>query len=162
MRRGTVVDTVAVAQSIDGALAEAEKVSGVSVDGATFSINGQSVKTHSSKGAVAIAEGDHVSHDDMDKAVNAASIVQLPNNQRVLEIISGGYSVEAKWKGIGCAITTAAASKLSEWLINKKVNDVKKMSEDELVKDVIGFEVNPGRAKCLTLPVRVIKRLWEN
>ncbi len=70
--------------------------------------------------------------------------------------------VEAKWKGIGCAITTAAASKLSEWLINKKVNDVKKMSEDELVKDVIGFEVNPGRAKCLTLPVRVIKRLWEN
>lgn len=96
MRRGTVVDTVAVAQSIDAALAEAEKVSGVSVDGATFSINGQSVKTHSSKGAVAIAEGDHVSHDDMDKAVNAASIVQLPNNQRVLEIISGGYSVDGQ------------------------------------------------------------------
>lgn len=70
--------------------------------------------------------------------------------------------VEVKWKGIGCAITTAAASKLSEWLVNKKVNDVKKISEDELVKNVIGFEVNPGRAKCLTLPVRVIKRLWEN
>lgn len=70
--------------------------------------------------------------------------------------------VEVKWKGIGCAITTAAASKLSEWLVNKKVNDVKKMSEDDLVKNAIGFEVNPGRMKCLTLPVRVIKRLWEN
>lgn len=96
MRRGTVVDVVAVAQSIDTALAEAEKVSGVSVDGATFSINGQLVKTHSSKGVTAIAEGEQVSHDDMNKAVSAASIVQLPNNQRVLEIIAGGYSIDGQ------------------------------------------------------------------
>lgn len=73
--------------------------------------------------------------------------------------VEKGILVEVKWKGIGCAITTAAASKLSEWLVNKKVDDIQKMSEDELVKNAIGFEVNPGRVKCLTLPVRVIMRL---
>lgn len=73
--------------------------------------------------------------------------------------VEKGILVEVKWKGIGCAITTAAASKLSEWLVNKKVDDIQKMSEDELVKNAIGFEVNPGRVKCLKLPVRVIMRL---
>ncbi|MDQ5914102.1 MAG: cell division protein FtsA [Patescibacteria group bacterium] len=96
VRRGSVVDTVAVAQSIDAALADAEKVSGVSVDGATFSMNGQHVKTYSSKGVAAIAEGEQVSHADLDKAMAAASIVQLPNNQRVTEIIAGGYSVDGQ------------------------------------------------------------------
>ncbi len=66
---------------------------------------------------------------------------------------------EVKWRGIGCAITTAAASKLSEWLVNKKMVEVQQMSEEELVKKAIGFEVNPGRVKCLTLPVRVVMKL---
>lgn len=70
-----------------------------------------------------------------------------------------GLIKEVKWKGIGCAITTAAASKLSEWLVNKKLVEVQQMSEEELVKKAIGFEVNPGRVKCLTLPVRVVMKL---
>lgn len=76
--------------------------------------------------------------------------------------VKDGVVVEAKWKGIGCAITTAAASKLSEWLVNKKIDEVKSKSEEELTRVAIGFEVNPGRVKCLTLPVRVIKKLWES
>lgn len=96
MRRGNVVDPVSVAQSIDSALAEAEKVGGVSVDGATFSVNGQSVMTQSSKGAASIENGDHVTNADVDHALNAASIVQLPNNQRLLELVPLGYSVDGE------------------------------------------------------------------
>lgn len=72
-----------------------------------------------------------------------------------------GIISDVKWKGIGCAISTAAASKLSEYLKGKKIQDLKKMSEDTLSKE-IGFTVNPGRVKCLTLPVRVVKKLWGN
>lgn len=68
-----------------------------------------------------------------------------------------GKLVQVKWMGIGCAISTAAASKLSEWLEGKKVAEVKKMNEDELV-ELIGFAVSPGRRKCLTLPVRVVMK----
>lgn len=80
-------------------------------------------------------------------------IVGKSANQRISQV---------KWKGIGCAITTAAASKLSEWLVGKNLDEIKKMSEEELVESGVGFTVNPGRSKCLTLPVRVLKKLVEN
>lgn len=96
MRGGNVVDPVSIAQAIDAALAEAEKVSRVSVDGATFSINGQSVMTHSSKGAVSIENSEHVTERDVDGALSAASTVQLPNNQRFLELLPLGYSVDGE------------------------------------------------------------------
>lgn len=73
----------------------------------------------------------------------------------------GKVITEVKWRGIGCAITTAASSKLSEYLQGKSLKDVQKMGEEELLKKAIGFEVNPGRMKCLTLPVKVIKKLLE-
>lgn len=94
MRRGNIVDLISVAQSIDSALAEAEKISGVSVDGATFSINGQSVMTHGSKGLSSIENGEYVSERDVDQALDAAAVLQLPNNQRLLELVPLGFSVD--------------------------------------------------------------------
>lgn len=72
--------------------------------------------------------------------------------------VTDGVIKDVKWKGIGCAISTAATSKLAEWLMGKKMEDVSKMTEEEF-KKVVGFEVNPGRMKCLTLPVRAIKKI---
>jgi len=74
-----------------------------------------------------------------------------------LEIID-----EVKWKGIGCAITTASASKLSEYLKGQALKVVQEMSEEELLEKGIGFSVNPGREKCLTSPVKVVKKLLES
>ncbi len=73
--------------------------------------------------------------------------------------IKDGIIVEVKWKGIGCAITTAASSKVSEYLTGKNLEKIKSMSEDEMVQDGVGFEVNPGRMKCLMLPVKVVKKI---
>ena len=70
--------------------------------------------------------------------------------------------VEVKWKGIGCAITTAAASKLSEYLQGRTLKELRGMSEEQLIKEAIGFEVNLGRVKCLTLPTRVVWKLLQN
>lgn len=73
--------------------------------------------------------------------------------------VEKGIVVDVKWKGIGCAITTAAASKLSEYLQGRTLKEVQKLSEEELLQKGIGFEVNPGRMKCLMLPVKVVKKL---
>lgn len=73
--------------------------------------------------------------------------------------IKQGKIAEVKWKGIGCAITTAAASKLSVYLQGVTLKELREMSEEELAKKGIGFEVNPGRIKCLMLPVKVVKKL---
>lgn len=76
--------------------------------------------------------------------------------------VKGGKIIEVKWEGIGCAITTAAASKLSEYLQGQALKDIQDLSEEELVKMGIRFEVNPGRMKCLMLPVKVVKKLLNN
>ena len=73
--------------------------------------------------------------------------------------VKAGKIVEVKWKGIGCAITTAAASKLSDYLQGQTLQDLQKMSEEEMVKMGVGFEVNPGRIKCLMLPVKVVRKV---
>ncbi len=73
--------------------------------------------------------------------------------------IEDGVIVDAKWKGIGCAITTAAASKLSEYLKGKSIESLRAMSDEEMAAKGIGIEVNPGRIKCLMLPVKVVRKL---
>lgn len=75
--------------------------------------------------------------------------------------IEGGKIVEAKWKGVGCAITTASASKLSEYLPGQLLSNLQNMSEDELAKEGVGFEVSAGRLKCLMLPVNAVKKLVD-
>ena len=69
---------------------------------------------------------------------------------------------EVKWKGGGCAIMTASASKLSEYLKGKSLEDIRKLGERELVEIAVGFSVNQGRIKCLTLPARVVKQILES
>lgn len=76
--------------------------------------------------------------------------------------IKEGIIVDVRWKGIGCAITTAAASKLSEYLKGRLLKSVQKMDEEDLLKKGIEFEVNPGRMKCLMLPVKVVKKILGN
>ena len=73
--------------------------------------------------------------------------------------VETGVVKEVKWRGVGCAISTASSSKLSEWLGGKTVSELRAMSEEELMKKV-EFEVGPGREKCLRLPVHVVKELF--
>lgn len=66
---------------------------------------------------------------------------------------------EVGWDGSSCVISSAVASKLSEWLKGKRVNELRKMDEKRLVEEALGWEVSPGRKGCLFLPVRVVKDL---
>lgn len=73
--------------------------------------------------------------------------------------VEKGKITEVKWRGNGCAITTASASKLSEYLQRKTLKEVQDMSEEDLLKNGVGLEVNAGRIKCLMLPVKTVKKV---
>ena len=105
---------------------------------------------HPSAGSGLVMEG-------RDSNASCGDMVQF--QLRIVSDSAGQRISEVKWKGIGCAITTAATSKLSEYLLGRKVEDIRKLGEEGLVEKAIGFEVNPGRVKCLTLPVRVVMKL---
>ncbi len=69
---------------------------------------------------------------------------------------------DVKWKGVGCAISTASASKLSEWLKGKMISEIANTSEEEIAELAIGFGVNPGRVKCLMLPIVAVKKILRS
>jgi|SaaInlStandDraft_6_1057023.scaffolds.fasta_scaffold45784_2 SUF system NifU family Fe-S assembly protein len=69
--------------------------------------------------------------------------------------IKDGIIEDAAFKGVGCALSTAAASMLMENLVGKKQEDVKKW-DGEKIEELIG-EVNPGRQKCVMLPLEAVR-----
>lgn len=101
-------------------------------------------------------QGEIMSPDYEGRDSNASCGDMVQFQLRIVGDLEDQTISEVKWKGIGCAITTAAASKLSEYLQGRTVRQLREMTEDQLIKTAIGFEVNPGRMKCLALPVRVV------
>ena len=67
---------------------------------------------------------------------------------------------EMKWRGVGCAISTAAASMLSEKVVGMNKKDLEKLGETGIIK-MLGGEINPGRMKCAMLAYRGLLRIFE-
>jgi nitrogen fixation NifU-like protein len=63
---------------------------------------------------------------------------------------------EAAFDGHGCAISQASADLLLESVIGKSVEDIKKMSKQDIL-DMLGIELGPVRLKCALLPLKIIK-----
>ncbi len=97
MRKGTVVDLAHVAQAVDKALEDAERMSGHHVNVATISVNGTHVIGMSSKGVVAVgAQGHEISEDDLARVEEAATVLQLPANREILEVAPRNYQLDGQ------------------------------------------------------------------
>ena len=68
---------------------------------------------------------------------------------------------EMKWQGVGCAISTAGASMLSEKVIGMNKEDLEKFGESGVV-EMMGGEINAGRMKCATLAFRGLLKVFNN
>jgi nitrogen fixation NifU-like protein len=68
---------------------------------------------------------------------------------------------EMKWRGVGCAISTAAASMLSEKVVGMDKRGLEKLGETGIIK-MLGGEINPGRMKCAMLAYRGLLKVFEN
>lgn len=65
-----------------------------------------------------------------------------------------------KWKGVGCAISTAAASMLSEKVVGMTKVDLEKFGEEGII-ELLGGEINAGRMKCATLAYNALLKVFE-
>ena len=70
------------------------------------------------------------------------------NNQNQIE--------DVKYKGEGCAISTASMSLLSKKLIGMDFEEAKKLI-DEDVYELIGVKISPGRINCAMLSINAFK-----
>ena len=63
---------------------------------------------------------------------------------------------EAAFSGQGCAISQASADLLTEAVVGKTLDEVKKLSKDDIL-ELLGIELGPVRLKCALLSLKVLK-----
>ena len=73
-----------------------------------------------------------------------------------LRVDGSGKVADGRFDGKGCAISQASADLLIESIIGKPVEDVKKLSKQDVL-DLLGIELGPVRLKCALLSLKVLK-----
>ena len=73
-----------------------------------------------------------------------------------LRVDETGKVTDGRFDGKGCAISQASADLLIESIIGKPVEDLKKLSKQDVL-DLLGIELGPVRLKCALLPLKVLK-----
>lgn len=97
VRKGTVVDIENTVSAVTAAADEAERISGVNVDGATLSINGAHIVSAISRGIIAIGNNNReISEQDLARAEEAATVMQLPPNREIVQIFPRRYTVDGQ------------------------------------------------------------------
>lgn len=78
-----------------------------------------------------------------------------------LKLDADGKVTDARFDGVGCAISISSASMLLETLKGKSIDEIKKIDK-EVIFDLLGTEVGPGRIKCALLPLKTLHIGIEN
>lgn len=70
--------------------------------------------------------------------------------------LDNGHVKEVKYNGMGCAISQASASMLTELVQGKNLDEVRKISKEDILS-LIGGELSAVRLKCALLSLKVLK-----
>ncbi|MBU0590743.1 iron-sulfur cluster assembly scaffold protein [Candidatus Micrarchaeota archaeon] len=73
--------------------------------------------------------------------------------------VTNGLISDVKFSGKGCAISQASASLFTEYLKGKKVEELKTIKKEDVLKLLkIDLSKNPSRMKCALLPYEALKK----
>ena len=71
--------------------------------------------------------------------------------------IRDGHISEVAFTGRGCAISQASASLLTDEIKGKAVEDVERMTPDDVL-ELLGIEISPARLKCALLSLDTVEK----
>lgn len=74
-----------------------------------------------------------------------------------LEYDSNGIIMDAKFSGVGCAISQASADLALGKVKGKSKKEVSEMTKEDIF-ELLGGPVNPGREKCATLVLKALRK----
>ncbi len=63
---------------------------------------------------------------------------------------------DVRFSAVGCAISKASASMLSDLLIGQTLDEIKALTNEDVVEE-LGIDLGPVRLKCALLPLKVVK-----
>ncbi|MGH7742852.1 MAG: cell division protein FtsA, partial [Candidatus Eiseniibacteriota bacterium] len=95
LRRGVVVDLEKTVASIQRAVDEAERMSGVSVKGVSAGIAGDHIRSINSRGVIAVSRKDNeIGAADVDRVVEAAKAIAIPMDREIIHVIPQEFIVD--------------------------------------------------------------------
>ena len=71
-------------------------------------------------------------------------------------LVEDGRVKDVRFSGVGCSISRAAASMLTEEIKGKTLDEVKRIGRDEVL-EMLGIELGPVRLKCALLALKTLK-----
>jgi nitrogen fixation NifU-like protein len=69
---------------------------------------------------------------------------------------SGERVADVRFSGVGCAISKASASMLTDLIVGKTLDEIKALTKEDVL-DELGLDLGPVRLKCALLPLKVVK-----
>ena len=94
---------------------------------------------------------DHAQISAKDSNPLCGDIIEMQ-----LELDKNNSVKDVRFNGQGCAISQASASMLTEIVKGKTIDDVRKISKDEILS-LIGGQLSAVRLKCALLSLKVLK-----
>mgnify|MGYP003387786929 CR=1 FL=1 len=95
MKKGLVAHVEEVANAINQAVTEAERIAGIRIHEATVNVNGVHVSGLDSKGVIAISAANReITGEDKSRVEEAATIVQIPSNKEIIQVFPKNYRVD--------------------------------------------------------------------
>lgn len=74
--------------------------------------------------------------------------------------LDGNLITDIKFRGVGCAISTAAASMLTEEVKGKNLAEIKDWGQEKML-EMLGIDVSPTRLNCALLPLEALRKTTE-
>src|SRR5882672_6111094 len=95
LRRGVVVDLEKTVASIQRAVDEAVRMSGVPVKGVHAGIAGDHIRSINSRGVIAVSRKDNeIGPGDVDRVVEAAKAIAIPMDREIIHVIPQEFIVD--------------------------------------------------------------------
>ena len=74
-----------------------------------------------------------------------------------IQLDEDGQTVkDVRFSAVGCAISKASASMLTDLLVGQTLDEIKALTNEDVI-DELGIELGPVRLKCALLPLKVVK-----
>ncbi|MEA2122188.1 cell division protein FtsA [Dehalococcoides mccartyi] len=97
MQKGMVVNLNEAKEAIRESVSMAERTAGYKLKSALIGVTGKHINSKNNRGVISITRNDHlVRQSDLQRAIDIASSITMPQDRKVLHIIPRNYSVDGQ------------------------------------------------------------------
>jgi cell division protein FtsA len=97
VKKGVIVNVAQATASISDAVQQAEQTSGYQIERAYVGVTGAHLSSRNSTGVVGVSRRDRgIMPDDVDRVLEAAGAIVLPQNQELIHILPRAYTVDGQ------------------------------------------------------------------